>query len=87
MSQPNDELSETQILMEQFINSWARYSIDHPQVTLGDWLKTFSIMTGLAMKMASMDNDSVPRALVQMNNVATSVFKRADDHVVVGTIQ
>lgn len=73
--------------MEQFIQSWAKFSVDHPQVTLGEWLKTFSIMAGLAMKMGSMPKEQVIVALAQMSNVVTDVFERADEHVQVATIQ
>lgn len=87
MSQPTDEITENQILMEQFIQSWARFTIDHPQLTLGEWLKTLGIMTGLAMKMGSMPKDKVIVALAQMNNVVTDVFERADEHVQMSTLQ
>lgn len=85
MSQRNDEVSENQILMEQFIQSWVRYTIDHPQVSLGEWLKTLSIMTGLAMKVGNMPDDLVPTALEQMRVVVNDVYKRADDHVRMAT--
>lgn len=87
MSAVNDEIAVNQILMEQFIQSWAKFSVDHPQVTLGEWLKTFSIMAGLAMKMGSMPKEQVIVALAQMSNVVTDVFERADEHVQVATIQ
>lgn len=87
MSQQTDEVTENQILMEQFIQSWAKFTIDHPQLTLGEWLKTFGIMTGLAMKMGSMPKDNVIVALAQMNNVVTDVFERADEHVQMSTLQ
>jgi hypothetical protein len=82
-----DEITENQILMEQFIQSWAKYSVDHPTVTLGEWLKTFSIMTGLAMKMGQMPAENVGLALAQMSNVVGDVFKRADEHVQMSTLQ
>ena len=87
MSQKDDEVSVNQMLMEQFIQSWARFSMDHPQVTLGEWLKTFGIMTGLAMKMGSLPKSEVIVALARMNNVVTDVFERADEHVQPATIQ
>lgn len=85
MSLKNDEVSDNQILMEHFIQSWVRYTIDHPQVTLGEWLKTLSIMTGLAMKVGNMPDDLVPDALEQMRVVVNDVFKRADGHVQMAT--
>lgn len=85
MSATNDEVSENQILMEQFIQSWVRHTIDHPQVTLGEWLKTISIMAGLAMKVGNMPDDLVPTALEQMKVVVTDVYKRADDQVKMAT--
>lgn len=87
MSTNNDEVTVNQILMEQFIQSWANYSVEHPQVTLGEWLKTFSIMAGLAMKMGSMPKQQVIVAIAQMSNVITDVFERADEHVQVATVQ
>lgn len=87
MSHPTDEVSENQILMEDFINSWAKFSIDHAEITLGEWLKTFSIMTGLAMKMGDMPQDQIGIALAQMNNVVMDVFDQADNHVTKATIQ
>lgn len=87
MSQPTNEVTENQILMEQFIQSWAKFTIDHPQVTLGEWLKTIGIITGLAMKMGNMPTEQVIVALAQMNNVVTDVFKRADEHVQMSTLQ
>lgn len=87
MSHQNDEVSENQILMEDFINSWARFSIDHPEIPLGEWLKTFSIMTGLAMHMGDMPQDNVGIALAQMNNVILDVFEKADQHVTKATVQ
>lgn len=87
MSQPTDEISENQILMEDFINSWARFSIDHTEITLGEWLKTFSIMTGLAMKMGDMPQDQIGIALAQMNNVVMDVFDQAENHITKATIQ
>lgn len=85
MSSNNDEVSENQILMEQFIQSWVRYTIDHPQVTLGEWLKTISIMTGLAMKVGNMPSDLVPNALEQMRVVVTDVYNKSDAHVQMAT--
>lgn len=87
MSHKTDEISENQKLMEEFINSWARYSMDHPEITLGEWLKTLSIMTGLAMKMGDMPADHIGIALAQMVNVVEDVFEQADKHVQKATIQ
>lgn len=87
MSSNNDEVTVNQILMEQFIQSWANFSVDHPQVTLGEWLKTFSIMTGLAMKMGNMPPGNVENALGQMSVVVKDVFERADEHVQMATLQ
>jgi hypothetical protein len=87
MSQKNNEVTENQILMEQFIQSWAKFTIDHPQVTLGEWLKTFGIITGLAMKMGNLQSDQVGVALGQMSNVVGDVFKRADEHIQMATLQ
>ena len=87
MSHKTDEISENQKLMEEFINSWARYSMDHPEITLGEWLKTLSIMTGLAMKMGDMPSDHIGIALAQMVNVVEDVFEQADKHVQKATIQ
>lgn len=87
MSQQTDEISENQKMMEDFINSWAQYSIDHPQITLGEWLKTLSIMTGLAMKMGDMPAEHVGLALAQMNNVISDVFEQADNHITKATVQ
>jgi hypothetical protein len=81
------EITENQKLMENFINEWARFSMDHPQITLGEWLQTLSIMTGLAMKMGDMPANQVQVALSQMGDVVADVFDRADQHVVVGTVQ
>lgn len=81
------EISENQVLMEKFINDWARFSMDHSEITLGEWLKTFSIMTGLAMQMGDMPADNVGIALAQMNNVVMDVFDQAENHITKATVQ
>jgi hypothetical protein len=83
----DQEITENQKLMEEFINDWAQYSMSHPQLTLGEWLKTLSIMTGLAMKMGDMPANQVHTAISQMSDVISDVFDRADEHVVKGTVQ
>lgn len=87
MSKETDEILENQKLMEDFIQSWARFSMDHPQITLGEWLKTFSIMTGLAMSMGDMADEHLEDALGQMADVIVDVFERADEHITRGTVQ
>jgi hypothetical protein len=87
MSKQNEDITENQKLMEEFINSWARFSIDHPELTLGEWLKTFSIMTALAMKMGDIGNENVSPALAQMSDVIHDVYQQADNHIQVSTIQ
>jgi hypothetical protein len=87
MSKKTDELSENQKLMEEFIQSWARFSMDHPQITLGEWLKALSIMTGLAMSMGDMAEEHIDDALLQMADVIVDVFERADEHITRGTVQ
>lgn len=87
MSQRSNEISENQILMEQFIHSWAQFTVDHPLITLGEWLKTFGIMTGLAMKMGNLAEEDLEVALRQMNDVTRGTFARAEDHIEMATLQ
>lgn len=87
MSPRSNEISENQILMEQFIHSWAQFTVDHPSVTLGEWLKTFGIMTGLAMKMGNLPDEDLEVALRQMADVVRGTFARAENHIEIATLQ
>lgn len=82
-----EKRSEVVDMMEDFINAWAKFSIEHPEITLGDWLKAFSIMTGLAMHMGDMPAQHIDDALGEMRDMTVGVFKNADKHVSKATLQ
>lgn len=82
-----EKKSDVPQMMEDFINAWAKYSVEHPEITLGDWLKAFSIMTGLAMHMGEMPPKYIEDALDEMGDMVIGVFENADKHISRATVQ
>jgi hypothetical protein len=87
MSNPSEIKSRNLQLIEDFVNNWAQISADNPEVTVGEWLKSFAIMTGLAMKMADMPEDILDQALDDMADLTFHVFEEADIKMVRSTLQ
>jgi hypothetical protein len=87
MSSPSEIRERNLQLIENFVNSWAQMSADNPEVTVGEWLKSFAIMTGLAMRMADMPDDVVEQALDDMADLTFHVFEEADIKMVRSTLQ
>ena len=73
--------------LESFIHQWSQFSQENPEIELGEWLKCFSIMTGLAMYMGDMPADMVEDAIDQMADIIISTYENADQHVTKGTVQ
>lgn len=73
--------------LESFIYTWSQFSQEHPEIELGEWLKCFAIMTGLAMYMGDMPENVVEDAIDQMADIIISTYENADQHVTKGTMQ
>jgi uncharacterized protein YgfB (UPF0149 family) len=87
MSKQSDIKERNMQLIEDFVNSWAKMSADNPDITVGEWLKSFAIMTGLAMKMADMSDEIVEQALDDMAELTFHVFDEAETKLVRSTLQ
>lgn len=73
--------------LEGFIRSWAEFSDNNPQIVLGDWLHTFSIMMGLAMRLSDMEEDQIDHACERIEKMVRSAYANSRDHIQASTLQ
>ena len=82
---PMDQVKAEQL--EAFIRSWAEFSDSNPQIVLGDWLHTFSIMMGLAMRLSDMDDTALDDACYRIKKMVRSSFENSRDHIKPSSLQ
>lgn len=83
MGNKNDN---TQVL-EDFVSHWSSISQKHPEITVGEWLRAMSVISGLAMSLADMTGDQVSHALGAMAEISANVYENADKHIQKATLQ
>lgn len=64
-------------VMSQFVMDWLRMTDENPELVLGDWLHTFSIMTGISMRLAGVQEDNVQEAIDRMGLMIHSAFENS----------
>jgi hypothetical protein len=73
--------------LEGFIRRWAEFSDNNPQIVLGDWLHTFSIMMGLAMRLSDMNEEALDDACYRIEKMVRSSFDNSRDHIKPSSLQ
>lgn len=73
--------------IEEFILVWVKYTNDHPDISLNDWLKTFGVLTGVAISLADIDEELVDKAIDSVSNVAKKSYLDSKDHIKPSTLQ
>lgn len=64
-------------LMQQFVMDWLKMTDEHPECVLGDWMHTFSIMTGISLQLAGITEDSVDDAIDRMAIMIRSSYENS----------
>jgi hypothetical protein len=73
--------------IERFILVWVQHTNDYPDITLNDWLKTFGVLTGVAMNLADLDERLVDKAVDAVSEVAKKAFLESRGNFKPGTLQ
>jgi hypothetical protein len=73
--------------IEKFILVWVQHTMEHPDITLNDWLKTFGVLTGVAMNLADIDEELVDKAIDSVSTVAKKSYLDSKDHIKPSTLQ
>ena len=66
---------------------WVKHTIDHPDITLNDWLKTFGVLAGVAMNLADVDEALVDGAIHSVSDVAKKSYLDSKGHIKPSTLQ
>lgn len=66
---------------------WIKHTNDNPDITLSDWLKTFGILTGIAMNLSGVEEGLVDRAVDSVCNVAKKSYLDSKVHLKPSTLQ
>lgn len=73
--------------LEGFIRTWAEFSDNNPHIVLGDWLHTFSIMIGLAMRLSDMNEEALDEACFRIEKMIRSSYISSKDQIKASTLQ
>lgn len=76
-----EQIEKNKDMVEDFIRGWVTMSQSNPYITVGEWLKTFSVMTGIAMTLADMTPEDVEIALCDMADLTCDVLENADQFI------
>lgn len=70
-------------MVQQFIT----YSVDNPHVMLGTYLRSLSIIAGLAMRMCEMNEEHMAEALEAMKMTVLEAYRQSEDGFTPATLQ
>lgn len=73
--------------LEGFIRRWAEFSDANPQIVLGDWLHTFSVMMGLAMRLSDMNEEALDDACYRIEKMVRNSYIQSKDNIQPSTLQ
>jgi len=76
-----------QVRLEEFILAWVKHTVENPDITLNDWLKTFGVLTGVAMNLADVNGELVDKAIHSVGEVAKKSYLDSKDHIKPSTLQ
>lgn len=81
--QHEEQLKATHELIKAFLD----YTVDHPHVMLGTYLRSMSIAAGLAMRMCDIEKQHISDALDEMRRATLEAYKQAEDGFAPATLQ
>lgn len=87
MSLTPEMIEKNKAMVEDFVNAWVKASQSNPTITVGEWLKTFAVMTGVAMALSDMTPESVEEALCDMADLTCEVLENSHEFVNRSTLQ
>ena len=73
--------------LEGFIRGWAQFSDDNPHIVLGDWLHTFSVMMGLAMRLSDMREEQIDEACEKIERMVRNSYETSKDQIRPSSLQ